>query len=591
MDAQIQAVEHQYDADIQAIETAARNVINQVNDDLRNCLKRLDSQRNSMALNGVLIIGASLVACAVPVLLPTVGSFAVGAVQISAATTGLSAADNLFNGNGAVGVNFTVDVTYAHKPYVPPSYKSPALQKDIVLPNNHELGIELNPFSHNRISSQIYSNGNTVSQQKTNVSITNSENKKTTYKAPKVENKQKDNIEMPKTTPNQTGVINWSRMAWRSITQDKSPEVISWQQDNRNRFSGTASFFDGIANSKTQRVVDAFADEFAGRPVMFVKEELSLIKQGAQTKTAKFVENTAEALKDAKEFAVQDAARFITGDTTQTQIFFETVGKFIDADFERFRDGQATVIGTAIAADFKALANMTPEQLAAHLGHEAGDAFLFFFAGAGLQVGGRALTKTMDTAITLAKDFRATRTFQSPLLFQFKEGTLYSGFPFIGKSAEAEVIAKDIVLSYAQGNSISVTKALESLGFSAEQKSLLSKGQQVIVESSKNNNHIAAIYKIEGDRLTAGIYSAFTTDTSGALAKFSSDAKSLGRALGVKEVEFFGANIINERLESILVKRGFQPGPEISFEYYSNSVTADTLRKVINLNNNPKLKL
>jgi len=148
-----------------------------------------------------------------------------------------------------------------------------------------------------------------------------------------------------------------------------------------------------------------------------------------------------------------------------------------------------------------------------------------------------------------------------------------------------------MVVMYAQGNSVSVTKTLESLGFSSEQKSLLSKGQQVIVESSKNNNHIAAIYKIEGDRLIAGIYSAFTTDTTGALAKFSSDANSLGRALGVKEVELFGANIINERLESILVKRGFQPGPEISFEYYSNSVTADTLRKVINLNNNPKLKL
>jgi hypothetical protein len=289
--------------------------------------------------------------------------------------------------------------------------------------------------------------------------ITNLENKKATYQAPKVENKPVSNIERPEITPPKTGVINWSRMAWRSITQDNSPEVISWQQENRNRLPTAASFFDGIANSKTQRFVNAFADEFAGRPVMFVKEELSLRKQGAQTKTAKFVENTAEALKEAKEFAVQDVARFRAGDTTQTRIFFETVGKFIDADIERFRDGQATVIGTAIAEDFKALGNMTPEQLAAHLGHEAGDAFLFFFAGAGLQAGGRAVTKTMDAAITLAKDFRATRTFQSPLLFQFKEGTLYSGFPFdaietqkmiIGKTAELEVIAKDIAQAYVQ---------------------------------------------------------------------------------------------------------------------------------------------
>ena len=164
------------------------------------------------------------------------------------------------------------------------------------------------------------------------------------------------------TATSKTGLINWSRMAWRSITQDNSPEVISWQQNNRNRFPTTAAFFDSIANSKSQKVVNAFADEFAGRPVMFVKEELSLIQQGERTKTAQFVVNTAEALKDAKEFVIQDAKIFINGDTTQTEIFFETVEQFIAADYERLRAGQATVIGTAIgtaiAEDFRSLANM-----------------------------------------------------------------------------------------------------------------------------------------------------------------------------------------------------------------------------------------
>ena len=246
-------------------------------------------------------------------------------------------------------------------------------------------------------------------------------------------------------------------MAWRSFKNDKSPEVIHWQQNNRNRLPTTAAFVDSIANSKAQRVVDAFADEFAGRPVMFAFDELSLIKHGEQTKTAKFVAKTSESLETAKNFALQDAARFVTGDTTQTEIFFETVGKFIEADFERLREGQATVIGTAIVNDFNAMANMTPEELASLLGHEAGDAFLIFLGGGGLQACGRALTKTMDSAIALANDIRATHTFQSPLLFQFQEGTLYSGFPvdalklqkpIVRKAATTEVVAQDIAQSY-----------------------------------------------------------------------------------------------------------------------------------------------
>ena len=291
---------------------------------------------------------------------------------------------------------------------MPPSYNASSLQSDMPLPSNYEPGIELNPFVNNsRISNgssynahnsdqatnNSHNNGNTVIQQKSNISFANPENKI----GPTIEHKPNHNIAIRQTTTNnKTGLINWSRMAWRSMTQDNSPEVISWQQRNRNRLPTTAAFFDSIANSKSQKVVNAFADEFAGRPVMFVKEELSLIQQGEQTKTAQFAVDTAKVLKDAKKFVIKDAKIFINGDTTQTEIFFETVEQFIAADFERLRAGQATVIGTAIAEDFRALANMTSEELAAHLGHETGDAFLIFLGGSGLQTAGRSLILRRD---------------------------------------------------------------------------------------------------------------------------------------------------------------------------------------------------
>ena len=81
-------------------------------------------------------------------------------------------------------------------------------------------------------------------------------------------------------------------------------------------------------------------------------------------------------------------------------------------------------------ADFRALANMTPEQLAAHLGHEASSAFLFFIGGGVLQAGGRAATHAIDTAFNVGKKFVANHTFHMPITFQYQGSRLCSGFPF-----------------------------------------------------------------------------------------------------------------------------------------------------------------
>jgi hypothetical protein len=142
------------------------------------------------------------------------------------------------------------------------------------------------------------------------------------------------------------------------------------------------------------------------------------------------------------------------------------VGNFLEADFERFTAGQETVIGTAIAEDFKALANMTPEQLSAHLGHEAGDALLMFLGGSALQAGGRAAAKAMDTVINIGKELKATHTLRSPLLFQFEEAKLYNGFP-----VDAVKVQKPIV-AYARGNSVSDAFKIEKLAQNTEQSLL-----------------------------------------------------------------------------------------------------------------------
>ncbi len=158
-----------------------------------------------------------------------------------------------------------------------------------------------------------------------------------------------------------TGAIDWSMP---SLKKDNSPAVLNSQQ-NLNKFPKATAFSDSIAQSKASSCVNA--DDFAGRPGKSISEEASRLKQGQETQTQQYVVNTIDAVnKSQREVQVSEKA----------SLFFEQVRNFIDNEAERFRDGQEIVIGEAINDEFKALAAMSPEDLAAHLGHGAGNALL-----------------------------------------------------------------------------------------------------------------------------------------------------------------------------------------------------------------------
>ena len=106
----------------------------------------------------------------------------------------------------------------------------------------------------------------------------------------------------------------------------------------------------------------------------------------------------------------------------------------------------------------------------------------------------------MDAAITLAKDFRATRTFQSPLLFQFKEGTLYSGFPFdaikpqkliIRRGVAEQIVVNDVIQAEYLRRSLELQKVFTLDGKLTPE--VLDKAKEFMKVS--NFNEKAAIYK------------------------------------------------------------------------------------------------
>ena len=428
MDEQIKTVEEQYVVDINAIEAELNRLRNEVNTAFNTQVKELKAQRKTMATNGAIVFGAAAVAYIAPTLLVTaVGHATASTVAVSAITTGLGATSNLLNGSNEVSLNVTFNApNYNAKPYTPQPKPAPALY----LPKGNSLSDNYQSSASEQVTSYSSYN-NYTAQQNVTINYANAEQ-------PYTQQKHIAAAPTPPVVENKTSALNWSNMAMRSACNDNSPEVMSWKQNNSANYPGLSTFFNSIAQSKAQRTVNAFSNAFIDS---FVVQPIKVIKQ---ITTKEFVEQTKRSAQHAKDFVVADTQRFIDGEVTETGLFFAQIGNFLDDDFDRLCDGQPTVIGTAIEQDFKALVAMSSEELAAHLGHEAGDTLL-------LLIGGRAAVKAADTVTQVGRNFVATHKFQSPLVFQFEQGKLYSGFPFdelkLQNPIERKIAIKDVIVN------------------------------------------------------------------------------------------------------------------------------------------------
>lgn len=103
---------------------------------------------------------------------------------------------------------------------------------------------------------------------------------------------------------------------------------------------------------------------------------------------------------------------------TQSQ-FIGQVISFVNADLNRMRSGQPTLIGMTVLNEFISLANMPAQELARHFGSELGNGLVLYGVGNGLRIANES-----------ANSFIMANNFRSPITFRFEAGRLNGGIPF-----------------------------------------------------------------------------------------------------------------------------------------------------------------
>ncbi len=121
-------------------------------------------------------------------------------------------------------------------------------------------------------------------------------------------------------------------------------------------------------------------------------------------------------------------------------------------------------------------------------------------------------------------------------------------------------------------------RELKDFGLDSAQRRSFFEGKQVIFEDPATAFDTATIFKLSPDTLHAGVYDIIS-DGSGAVLSFANRSRSLGNSLGVKNLELFGADIQNAQLQSLLVRRGFEPGAPVRIDAFGFDKYVETLRK------------
>ncbi|WP_157654806.1 hypothetical protein [Burkholderia ubonensis] len=124
--------------------------------------------------------------------------------------------------------------------------------------------------------------------------------------------------------------------------------------------------------------------------------------------------------------------------------------------------------------------------------------------------------------------------------------------------------------------------ALKDFGLDATQRRTFFEGKQVIFEDPATIYQTATIFQLESNILRAGIWDV-VSDGSGAILSFANRSRALGSTLGVRQLELFGADLQNDALANILVRRGFTPGEPVLINSFGFNKYVPTPRRLEDL--------
>jgi hypothetical protein len=129
----------------------------------------------------------------------------------------------------------------------------------------------------------------------------------------------------------------------------------------------------------------------------------------------------------------------------------------------------------------------------------------------------------------------------------------------------------------------SLIKKLDAFGMTEDEIDRFFKGHEVQFEAMGGARHpITSFILFKDNLLSIGIYSIYNVGGGGLpLLRFRTHALSLAKELELREVEIFGIKVVNEKLEKLLIKQGFESGPEITVNFMGQFVVeAPTFRKI-----------
>jgi hypothetical protein len=123
---------------------------------------------------------------------------------------------------------------------------------------------------------------------------------------------------------------------------------------------------------------------------------------------------------------------------------------------------------------------------------------------------------------------------------------------------------------------ISQQRALQNLGLSIEEANELVAGKLILTHiGNPGGEDTVVLAQFANGRLSVGIQSIEDASGTGARAfgTFRALAFDIARALGVNEVDLFGAQIINPEVRAMLIRQGFRPATVEEFNIFTKTVS------------------
>ncbi len=274
-------------------------------------------------------------------------------------------------------------------------------------------------------------------------------------------------------------------MTLGALFGDQSPEIIAWQQQNRQRAPFLARESDALQGVNPLQVAKGFGRGIKSSFIEageFIGEEAARLRLGERTKIGSIVKATGT-------FLGEEAARLTLHEETQTERFAKVVDTFIYEEAGRFRLGEETKTQALIFRGLQKLCEMPAEELTYHLGKFGGDILTGYGLTQGLKHSGKVLNLGLESVLGGSSGASLSA---NPIPLSLRQGGFLSvGGVTLEQLKQRDVVLKGILNKAQRGiGSVQIHSVTDAMRLNAE---LALKQAGILCERGKLTSH--ALFK------------------------------------------------------------------------------------------------